>query len=91
MKIPAREDLEKWMKNYHPEQLFDRSGRFKAEIAALAPKGERRMSANPHTNGGALLKELRLPDFRDYAVKISSPGSVNAEATQVMGNSSATL
>ena len=77
--------LEKWMKSYHPEQLFDQSGRFKPEFAALAPKGERRMSANPHTNGGALLKELRLPDFRDYAVKISSPGSVNAEATLVMG------
>ena len=77
--------LEKWMKSYRPEQLFDQSGRFKAELAALAPKGERRMSANPHTNGGALLKELRLPDFRDYAVKLSSPGSVNAEATQVMG------
>jgi xylulose-5-phosphate/fructose-6-phosphate phosphoketolase len=77
--------LEKWMKSYRPEQLFDQSGRFKPELAALAPKGERRMSANPHTNGGALLKELRLPDFRDYAVKISSPGSVNAEATQVMG------
>ncbi len=77
--------LEKWMKSYRPEQLFDQSGRFKAELAALAPKGERRMSANPHTNGGALLKELRLPDFRDYAVKVSSPGSVNAEATQVMG------
>jgi xylulose-5-phosphate/fructose-6-phosphate phosphoketolase len=77
--------LEKWMKSYHPEQLFDQSGRFKPELATLAPKGERRMSANPHTNGGALLKELRLPDFRDYAVKISSPGSVNAEATQVMG------
>jgi xylulose-5-phosphate/fructose-6-phosphate phosphoketolase len=77
--------LEKWMKSYHPEQLFDQSGRFTSELTALAPKGERRMSANPHTNGGALLKELRLPDFRDYAVKISSPGSVNAEATQVMG------
>ena len=77
--------LEKWMKSYRPEELFDRSGRLKAEIAALAPKGERRMSANPHTNGGALLKELRLPDFRDYAVKVSSPGNVDAEATQVMG------
>src|SRR6266478_1791063 len=77
--------LEKWMRSYRPEQLFDQSGRFKAELAALAPKGERRMSANPHTNGGALLKELRLPDFRDYAVKLSSPGSVNAEATRVMG------
>jgi xylulose-5-phosphate/fructose-6-phosphate phosphoketolase len=77
--------LEKWMKSYRPEQLFDHSGRFKAEIAALAPKDERRMSANPHTNGGLLLRDLRMPDFRDYAVKVSSPGSVNAEATRVMG------
>ena len=77
--------LEKWMKSYRPEQLFDHSGRIKSEIAALAPKGERRMSANPHTNGGELLKELRMPDFRDYAVKVSGPGSVDAEATQVMG------
>ena len=77
--------LEKWMKSYRPEQLFDHNGRFKAELAALAPRGERRMSANPHTNGGVMLKDLRLPDFRDYAVKVSSPGKVNAEATQVMG------
>ena len=77
--------LEKWMKSYRPEELFDNSGRFKAEIAALAPKGERRMSANPHTNGGVLLKDLRLPDFRKHAVKVPSPGAVNVEATRVMG------
>ena len=77
--------LEKWMKSYRPEELFDHSGRFEAEIAALAPKGERRMSANPHTNGGLLLKDLRLPDFRDYAVKVSRPGNIDAEATRVMG------
>ena len=77
--------LEKWMKSYRPEELFDNNGRFKAEIAALAPKGERRMSANPHTNGGVLLKDLRLPDFRKHAVKVPSPGAVNVEATRVMG------
>ena len=77
--------LEKWMKSYRPQELFDQNGRFEAEMAALAPKGERRMSANPHTNGGLLLKDLRLPDFRDYAVKVSRPGGVDAEATRVMG------
>ena len=77
--------LEKWLKSYRPEELFDNKGRFKAEIAALAPIGERRMSANPHTNGGLLLKDLRLPDFRKYAVKVPSPGAVNVEATRVMG------
>jgi xylulose-5-phosphate/fructose-6-phosphate phosphoketolase len=77
--------LEKWMKSYRPAELFDNQGRLKAEIAALAPRGDRRMSANPHTNGGVLLKDLRLPDFRNYAVKVPSPGAVNAEATRVMG------
>jgi xylulose-5-phosphate/fructose-6-phosphate phosphoketolase len=77
--------LEKWMKSYRPEELFESSGRFKPALAALAPKGERRMSANPHTNGGLLLKDLRLPDFRDYAVKVSRPGDIDAEATRVMG------
>jgi xylulose-5-phosphate/fructose-6-phosphate phosphoketolase len=77
--------LEKWMKSYRPTELFDSDGRFKPELAALAPKGERRMSANPHTNGGVLLKDLRLPDFRDYAVQVSRPGAVNVEATRVMG------
>ena len=73
------------MKSYRPEELFDEKGKFKSELAALAPEGARRMSANPHANGGLLLRDLKLPNFRDYAVKVSSPGAVNAEATQVMG------
>jgi xylulose-5-phosphate/fructose-6-phosphate phosphoketolase len=77
--------LETWMKSYRPEELFDDNGRLKGELAALAPQGARRMSANPHANGGQLLRDLRLPDFRDYAVKVASPGAVNAEATKVMG------
>ncbi|OAI15589.1 phosphoketolase [Methylomonas lenta] len=77
--------LEKWLKSYHPKQLFDKSGKLVAELAELAPTGERRMSANPHANGGLLLQELHLPDFHDYAVKVSSPGAVEAEATRVQG------
>jgi xylulose-5-phosphate/fructose-6-phosphate phosphoketolase len=77
--------LEDWMKSYRPEELFDAHGTFKAELAALAPKGERRMSANPHANGGLVLKDLRLPDFRAYAVPVPSPGAVSAESTRVMG------
>jgi xylulose-5-phosphate/fructose-6-phosphate phosphoketolase len=77
--------LEQWMKSYKPEDLFDQNGRLQAELADLPPKAERRMSANPHTNGGLLLKDLRLPRFRDYAVEVASPGDVNAEATRVMG------
>ncbi|BCA53959.1 D-xylulose 5-phosphate/D-fructose 6-phosphate phosphoketolase [Nitrospira sp. KM1] len=77
--------LERWMKSYRPQQLFDTSGRLIAELAELAPVGTRRMSANPHANGGLLLKELRLPDFRDYAVSIPKPGSMEAEATRVQG------
>jgi xylulose-5-phosphate/fructose-6-phosphate phosphoketolase len=77
--------LEDWMKSYRPEELFDSNGTFKPELASLAPKGERRMSANPHTNGGVVLRDLRLPDFREYEVKVSTPGSVTAESTQVMG------
>jgi xylulose-5-phosphate/fructose-6-phosphate phosphoketolase len=77
--------LETWMKSYRPEELFDDKGKLKSELAALAPEGARRMSANPHANGGLLLHDLKLPNFRDYAVDVSSPGSVNAEATQVMG------
>jgi xylulose-5-phosphate/fructose-6-phosphate phosphoketolase len=77
--------LEDWMKSYRPEELFDAQGTFKAELAALAPQGERRMSANPHANGGLLLKDLRLPDFRAYAVPVPSPGAVSAESTRVMG------
>lgn len=77
--------LEKWMKSYKPRDLFDKTGRLKPELAELAPKHTRRMSANPQTNGGLLLKDLRLPDFRDYAVKVTKPGGVDAEATRIMG------
>ncbi len=77
--------LETWMKTYRPEELFDETGRLRPELAALPPSGTRRMSANPHANGGALLRELRLPDFRDYAVAVPSPGAATAEATRVMG------
>lgn len=77
--------LEKWMKSYKPEDLFGKDGRLQPELAELPPKGERRMSANPHANGGLLLKDLRMPDFRSYAVKVTSPGSVTAESTRVMG------
>ncbi len=77
--------LEGWMKSYRPEELFDPSGRFKPELAALAPTGDRRMGANPHANGGLLLKDLKLPDFRDYAVDVPSPGAAVAESTRVQG------
>ena len=78
--------LEQWMKSYRPEELFDEQGKLIAELAELAPSGERRMGANPHTNGGKLLRDLRMPDFRDYAVTVSKPGEVKAEATRVQGN-----
>jgi xylulose-5-phosphate/fructose-6-phosphate phosphoketolase len=77
--------LEQWMKSYRPEELFDDGGRLVADVAALAPKGRRRMSDNPHANGGLLLRDLKLPDFRDYAVKVPSPGVTSAESTRVMG------
>lgn len=77
--------LEDWLVSYRPQELFDPSGRLRPELADLAPKGERRMSANPHANGGLLLRALRLPDFRDYAVQVPSPGAVNGEATRVQG------
>ena len=77
--------LEQWMQSYRPAELFDPDGRLMPELAALAPKGNRRMGANPHANGGLLLKDLRLPDFRDYAVSVPRPGTVNAEATRVTG------
>jgi xylulose-5-phosphate/fructose-6-phosphate phosphoketolase len=77
--------LESWLKSYKPEELFDKQGRLKAELAELAPKGPRRMGANPHTNGGELLRDLRMPDFRDYAVKVPSPGAVEAGDTTVLG------
>ena len=77
--------LETWMKSYRPEELFDPTGRLIPELAALPPTGTRRMSANPHANGGLLLRDLRLPNFRDYAVEVPSPGAATAEATRVMG------
>jgi xylulose-5-phosphate/fructose-6-phosphate phosphoketolase len=77
--------LEEWMQSYRAEELFDEDGRPHDEILALAPKGERRMSANPHANGGLLLRDLRLPDYEDYAVEVGSPGSVTGEATRVLG------
>jgi xylulose-5-phosphate/fructose-6-phosphate phosphoketolase len=77
--------LEQWMKSYRPEELFDAAGKLRSELADLAPKGARRMSANPHANGGLLLHDLELPDFRDYAVDVPEPGAVNGEATRVQG------
>ena len=77
--------LAEWLASYKPAELFDSRGRLKPEIAALAPAGERRMGANPHANGGSLLRDLRLPDFRDYAVAVPTPGGSIAEATRAMG------
>src|SRR5690242_6769336 len=77
--------LEDWLRSYRPEELFDDDGRLVAELAELPPRGERRLSANPHTNGGTLLRDLVLPDFRDYAVEVSKPGTELAEATRVLG------
>ena len=77
--------LETWMKSYHPEELFDFEGRLMPELENLAPKGQRRMGDNPHANGGLLLRDLILPDFRDYAVAVETPGDTVAESTRVMG------
>ena len=77
--------LEAWMRSYQPEELFDRDGRLQPELAELAPRGDRRMGANPHANGGLLRKPLMMPDFRDYAVEVPAPGSSIAEATRVLG------
>ncbi|MBK5282017.1 MAG: phosphoketolase family protein [Nitrospiraceae bacterium] len=77
--------LEQWMKSYKPEELFTKMGGFKPALAELAPTGARRMSANPHANGGLFLRDLRLPDFRDYAVKVTKPGALDVESTRVMG------
>ena len=77
--------LEQWMKSYKAKELFDKNGRFIPELAELAPKGERRMGSNPNANGGLLLKELKMPDFRDYALKVTNPGIVEGEATRVQG------
>lgn len=79
------EILQKWMQSYAPEELFDADGRLKPEIAALAPRGAKRMSANPHANGGQLLQDLKLPDYRNYAVEVKTPGATDAESTREMG------
>ena len=77
--------LEDWMKSYRPEELFDHMGKLIPELSELAPKGDRRMGANPHANGGLLLKNLLMPDFRKYAVPVPKPGTENAESTRVLG------
>jgi len=79
-------DLEAWMRSYKAEELFDENGRLMPELAALAPTGDRRMGANPHTNGGILLHDLRMPNFRDHAVHVPSPGAVTAQDTMVLGH-----
>jgi xylulose-5-phosphate/fructose-6-phosphate phosphoketolase len=77
--------LEQWMRSYQPEELFDNDGALRPELAALAPEGDCRMGANPHANGGLLLRDLELPDFRDYAVDVPSPARTSSEATRVLG------
>ncbi|HEV2141553.1 MAG TPA: phosphoketolase family protein, partial [Candidatus Dormibacteraeota bacterium] len=77
--------LEDWLRSYRPDELFDPSGKVLDHLRELAPHGNRRLSANPHANGGELLKDLRLPDFRDYAVKVTKPGVISSEATRVLG------
>src|SRR5947207_8636981 len=78
--------LEQWMKSYKPEELFDKNGKLLGELAELAPKGNRRMGVNPHANGGLLLQDLKIPDFRQYAVKVPGPSTLTAESTRVLGN-----
>jgi xylulose-5-phosphate/fructose-6-phosphate phosphoketolase len=77
--------LEQWLRSYKPEELFDNKGRLIPELAELAPEGERRMGVNPHANGGVLLRDLRMPEFQDYAISVPQPGTALAEATRVMG------
>ena len=79
------QQLESWLKSYRPEELFDAQGRLRPELAELAPAGERRMGANPHANGGILLQDLRMPDFRDYAVDVPTPGVPGIGDTRVLG------
>jgi xylulose-5-phosphate/fructose-6-phosphate phosphoketolase len=78
--------LEAWLRSYRPEELFDERGALRPELAELAPTGERRMGANPHANGGLLLRELELPDFREYGVEVPAPGTGTSEATRVLGS-----
>ena len=77
--------LEEWIRSYRAEELFDGQGRLRAELAELAPRGARRMGANPHANGGSLLRDLRMPNFREYAVPVAAPGASDAEDTRVLG------
>jgi xylulose-5-phosphate/fructose-6-phosphate phosphoketolase len=77
--------LEDWLKSYRAEELFDKEGKFREELAAIAPKGRRRMGMNPHANGGLLLEALTMPHFRDYGVKVNKPGASDEEATRVLG------
>ncbi len=77
--------LERWLRSYRPDELFDASGALRADLADLPPRGARRMSANPHANGGLLLDDLALPDFRDYAVAVEQPATSSSEATKVLG------
>jgi xylulose-5-phosphate/fructose-6-phosphate phosphoketolase len=77
--------LEQWMHSYRPEQLFDKNGRLDPELAALAPKGDRRMAANPHVNGGKLIVNLDLPDFRRYAIPVTKPATERHESTRQLG------
>jgi xylulose-5-phosphate/fructose-6-phosphate phosphoketolase len=79
------QQLEEWMRSYQPGALFDAQGRLRAELAALAPSGQRRMGANPNANGGLMLRDLRMPEFREYAVKVPRPGAIDAEDTRVLG------
>ena len=78
-------ELEKWLKSYHPENLFDEKGRLKAELKALVPIGKHRMGANPHANGGLLLKELRLPNYKEYGIKVKNPGDIEAQDMLELG------
>jgi xylulose-5-phosphate/fructose-6-phosphate phosphoketolase len=79
------EALERWMLSYRPDELFDADGRLRPDVASLAPAGERRMSANPHANGGMLLRDLRMPEFKAFALDVPEPGGVTAESTRVLG------
>jgi len=79
------QQLEEWMRSYRPQELFDEQGRLRPELAALAPTGARRMGANPHANGGLLLRELKMPDFRDYALDVPTPGIMGPGDTRVLG------
>jgi xylulose-5-phosphate/fructose-6-phosphate phosphoketolase len=77
--------LDLWMHSYEPEELFGQTGALRSDLAELPPTGDRRMSANPHSNGGALLQDLKMPDFREHAVTVTEPGAVDAEPTRIMG------